>query len=402
MLSGFSVGNYRAFASEQRIALRPLTLFFGWNSGGKSSLLRLLPLIAESLNVRSRPIWLGGEVGRRAMWPDLVCKATESDQLRISLEWDDEQFSKAQWVISGDLNGAWQEVREFVLDDMQLSLSAAEFDGILPHPDDGGERFNSFKEMLLQLPSEVQWLQGLRKKPERLTQYGGGPARMIRPDGADAVDHLIEAFLSRDVTVTEEVQKFFSGLNEDLSFDNPANGVWRLWLCPKNQPATRVRVALCDTGEGYSQVLPVLIALARAKHHGPRLLCLEQPELHLHTRAQAQLAQQLVSSATSATSPRILVETHSEVLLSSIQLAIVQGQIKADDVQVYWVESREDGTGSAMPVNFNANGEPDSSLLAGAFGEALRIGQQLVEAQLRNNPLFAGITITPSGEGVAK
>lgn len=400
MLSGFSVGNYRAFASEQRIALRPLTLFFGWNSGGKSSLLRFLPLIAESMNVRSRPIWLGGEVGRRATWPDLVCKATESDQLRISLEWDDEQFSKAQWAISGDLNGAWQEVREFVLDDILLPLAAAEFDGILPISADGSGRFNGFQEMLLRLPSEVQWLQGLRKKPERLTQYGGGAARMIRPDGANAVDHLIEAFLSKDVTVTEEVQKFFSGLNEDLSFDNPVSGVWRLWLCPKNQPAARV--ALCDTGEGYSQVLPVLIALARAKNHGPRLLCLEQPELHLHTRAQAQLAQQLVSSATSSTSPRILVETHSEVLLSSIQLAIVQGQIKADDVQVYWVESREDGTGSAMAVNFNANGEPDSSLLTGAFGEALRIGQQLVEAQLRNSGLLAGITITQSTEGVVR
>lgn len=399
MLSGFSVGNYRAFASEQRIALRPLTLFFGWNSGGKSSLLRFLPLIAESMNVRSRPIWLGGEVGRRATWPDLVCKATESDQLRISLEWDDEQFSKAQWAISGDLNGEWQEVRECVLDGIRLP-TAAKFDGILPYSDDGDEKFDGFQKMLLRLPSEVQWLQGLRKKPERLTQYGGGAARMIRPDGADAVDHLIEAFVSKDVKVTQEVQKFFSGLNEDLSFDNPISGVWRLLLCPKNQTTTRVD--LCDTGEGYSQVLPVLIALARAKHHGPRLLCLEQPELHLHTRAQAQLAQQLVSSATSSTSPRILVETHSEVLLSSIQLAIVKGQINADDVQVYWVESLENGTGSAMAVNFNANGEPDSSLLTGAFGEALHIGQQLVEAQLRKSGLLAGITITPSGERVAK
>jgi len=399
MLSGFSIENYRAFANEQRIVLKPLTLFFGWNSGGKSSLLRFLPLIAESINFRSRPIWLGGEVGRRATWPDLVCKGTESDQLRISLEWDGEQFSKAEWTISGDLNGAWQEVREFVLDDMPLPSASVDFDGLLP-PAKGGAELGRLKELLLQLPSEVQWLQGLRKKPERLTQYGGGAAQLIRPDGADAVDHLIEAFLSKDITVTEEVQKFFGGLNEDLSFDNPVNGAWRLWLCPKNKPAARV--ALCDTGEGYSQVLPILVALARARHHGPRLLCLEQPELHLHTRAQAQLAQQLVSSATSSTSPRILVETHSEVLLSSIQLAIVQGHIKAEEVQVYWVESRDDGTGSAMAVNFNENGEPNNSLLEGAFGEALRIGQQLVEAQLRNSGFLTGITVTPSAEDLAK
>lgn len=400
MLSGFTVENYRAFATEQRISLRPLTLLFGWNSGGKSSLLRFLPLIAESMNVRSRPIWLGGEVGRRASWPDLVCKATESDQFRFSLEWQNEQFSRAEWSISGDLNGAWQEVREFLLDGTHLSPALPQFDGILPTVGEGGREIDGFQELLMQLPSEVQWLQGLRKKPERFTQYGGGAARMIQVDGADAVDHLIEAVMSKDVAVTEEVLNFFRGLNEELSFDNPVNGVWRLWLCPKNRPTTRVD--LCDTGEGYSQVLPILIALARAKHRGPRLLCLEQPELHLHTRAQAQLARQLVSSATSSSSPRILVETHSEVLLSSIQLAIVQGQIGADDVQVYWVESREDGTGSALAVNFNEKGEPNNSLLAGAFGEALRIGQQLVEAQIRSSGLFPGITIRPSVEGVEK
>lgn len=400
MISGFSVENYRAFANEQRIVLRPLTLFFGWNSGGKSSLLRFLPLIAESISVVNRPIWLGGDVGRKASWPDLVCKATESARLRISIEWDGEEFSSAAWEIDGDLNGAWQEVRKFSIDGLPTPLTSNEFVGVFPRNESRDKNFERLQDLLVQIPSEVQWLQGLRKKPERFTQYGGGAARMMHSDGRDAADHLIEAFQNKDKVVIDEVQKFFNGLNEELSIDDLASGVWRLMLCPKNKSSTRV--ALCDTGEGYSQVLPVLIALARAKNHGPRLLCLEQPELHLHTRAQAQLAKQLVSSATSKSSPRILVETHSEVLLSSIQLAIAQGEIKADDVQIYWIESKEDGTGSALPVNFNNNGEPDSSLLAGAFGEALKIGQQLIEVQLKKSEYFSKITLPVSAGDVIK
>lgn len=399
MLSGFSVENYKAFADEQRIKLKPLTLFFGWNSGGKSSLLRFLPLISESLTNRSRPIRMGGKVGRRSTWPALVCRATESDLLKFSFEWEQDTHIKAEWAIAGDLNGAWQEVRAFTLDGQSGSSQLSKFDGLIPPGELDGMTTGDLRKMLLRLPHEVQWLQGLRKKPERLTQYGGDPAELIQPDGEDAVDHLVDAYVNKNEAVTEEVQKFFRALDEELSLGNPANGVWQVLLCPRNKPSTRID--LCDTGEGYSQVLPVLVALARAMHGGPRILCLEQPELHLHTRAQAQLAHQLVAAATSDASPRILVETHSEVLLSSIQLAIAQGLISSESVQIYWVESRDDGTGAAMPVNLNNNGEPDNSILAGAFGEALHIGQKLVEAQLKNAGLLRDITGRPAEKGEA-
>jgi predicted ATPase len=152
-------------------------------------------------------------------------------------------------------------------------------------------------------------------------------------------------------------------------------------LHPHHAPP-EVRINLCDTGEGYSQVLPVLLALARAAHGGPNLLCLEQPELHLHTRAQAQLAKVLVSTAKAATQPSILVETHSEVLLTSVQLAIANGDIASKDVRVYWVESGTNGTSQATAVDFDEFGRPNNSMLAVAFDEALALGQQLLAKQM--------------------
>lgn len=42
MLTEFSIGNYQAFSTPQRVPLKPITLIFGPNSAGKSSLLRSL------------------------------------------------------------------------------------------------------------------------------------------------------------------------------------------------------------------------------------------------------------------------------------------------------------------------------------------------------------------------
>jgi len=42
MLTEFSIGNYQAFSTPQRVPIKPITLIFGPNSAGKSSLLRSL------------------------------------------------------------------------------------------------------------------------------------------------------------------------------------------------------------------------------------------------------------------------------------------------------------------------------------------------------------------------
>lgn len=395
LLTSFSVENYRAFPRRQDIDIRPLTLFFGWNSGGKSALVRFLPLLAESIRVAGPPIWLAGDVGRGATWPELVCKSTERGLLRFALRWADMGPLVADWEVGGDLGGRWQETQTLSLTVGSAARSfsvpevtGAGWAGLVPRSsanENPGSDLQLLKEGLQQLASQVQWISGLRVRPPRLATYGGGAPPTLRPDGSDAVDHLIAAQLRSSVDpLLEATRSFFAAIGEQLVLDNPLEGAWRVLLHPSGAP--RVRVNLCDTGEGYAQVLPVLVALARARVGGPRLLCLEQPELHLHTRAQAELAKLLVESARDAAAPRILVETHSEVLLMSVQLAIAKGEIAPDMVRVYWVESRADGTSDATPVSFDDQGRPTDTAIIGAFDEAIRLGQELVTLQMPKRP----------------
>ena len=77
-LQSFGLENYRAFDEAVAIELRPLTLFFGHNSAGKSALLRALPLIAASVdNSQSGPLALDSRPARGATFSEILCLAVQ-------------------------------------------------------------------------------------------------------------------------------------------------------------------------------------------------------------------------------------------------------------------------------------------------------------------------------------
>ncbi len=74
-------------------------------------------------------------------------------------------------------------------------------------------------------------------------------------------------------------------------------------------------VSIADVGLGISQTLPVIVALHAADDG--QLIYLEQPEIHLHPRAQAAMAEVLADAASQG--KRLVVETHSSLLLRGVQ-----------------------------------------------------------------------------------
>ncbi len=131
-------------------------------------------------------------------------------------------------------------------------------------------------------------------------------------------------------------------------------------------------VNIADVGFGVSQTLPVLVALLTAEPN--QLVYIEQPEIHLHPRAQFALASCLVDAAKRGV--RVVVETHSSQLLLGLQTAIAQDMISPKHVLFHWFE-RDPMSGESKISAV----EPDS---AGRFGDwPVDFDEAIMEAQTK-------------------
>ena len=104
-----------------------------------------------------------------------------------------------------------------------------------------------------------------------------------------------------------------------------------------------------DVGVGISQVVPVIAASLLGNN---QLVAIEQPELHVHPRVQAELGNLFVDAAVNDGNYFIL-ETHSEHLIARIQRTIRRaaksglppdGSISPDLVAIYYVSQAEGET----------------------------------------------------------
>jgi len=99
--------------------------------------------------------------------------------------------------------------------------------------------------------------------------------------------------------------------------------------------------ALNDVGFGTSQFLPIVVADLQLPNDST--LMVAQPEVHLHPSVQAEFGSYLVKQALEK-NKRYIIETHSEYLFNRIRLHIVQGDIKPEDVKMYYLQNDGQGT----------------------------------------------------------
>lgn len=378
MLSSFRVEKYRGFARGADVEIRPLTLFFGFNSSGKSALVRFLPMLAEALDEGRSPLPLAGEVLRRARYPDVACRMAGGREISWILR--DDTGCALSVTVRGDTRGHSVDQLELKVGDEVRRFDDNPDPGALDawSPRGWGE-----VDSLLAAVRGTQWLRGLRSLPQRWLPIPVGlPARM-RSTGEDASDWLVgEGLQSGSVTpgsLGADVDRFFAALGLRLGIVERED---QYGVTVARRALGSTATALADGGEGYIQVLPALVAAARAARGGPPIACLEQPELHLHTRAQATLGQWIAEQACVESPARLLIETHSEVLLAAVQLAVAKGALPRERVLLYWVSQGEDGVSTADRVELTDLGRPDGPLPVDLFGDATRLARELFRVRL--------------------
>jgi predicted ATPase len=391
LIKSFEVQNYKGFRDRQLVDLAPLTLLYGENSSGKSALLRLIPWMAESMGDTRPGPSLDATVGREALWSDLAHISSPRQPIEIQIDWQSGPSAKwrfrggtlpgtcelksidlagpsGQWSLEDDGDGLWQGKVPAVA-------------GLLPDMEEADwlQRVGCSRS---NFRLHVQWLQGVRAPVARVAKGLASSPGTLLPTGEGVARFLYHwdrvARSERETKALAFVLGFFRTLGFELGAVDVAPGFFRLDVAPTGNPSAAIN--LVDTGEGLTQVLAPLVALARAAHGiGPRVVCLEQPELHLHTDAQCALAFSIADAA--AAGAQIIIETHSEVLLAATQLAIANQRIESKDVALYWVARRSDPVSIARRVLLDDRGRVGSSWPIDAFDDLLQLKSRLLDAQ---------------------
>ena len=102
---------------------------------------------------------------------------------------------------------------------------------------------------------------------------------------------------------------------------------------------------ITDVGFGISQVLPVIIQGFLSFENSITLI--EQPEVHLHPKMQAELADLFIELTSQKknkvkTNKKFIIETHSEYIIKRLRRRISEGKIDYKDVAIYIVRKNPD------------------------------------------------------------
>jgi hypothetical protein len=111
-------------------------------------------------------------------------------------------------------------------------------------------------------------------------------------------------------------------------------------------------VNIADVGFGVSQTLPVVVALAVARPG--QLVYIEQPELHLHPRAQVAMARLLANAANRGV--RVVAETHSSLILAGVQSLVAEGVLPPEKVKLHWFQRNKAGATEIRSADLDRTG----------------------------------------------
>jgi len=137
----------------------------------------------------------------------------------------------------------------------------------------------------------------------------------------------------------------------------------------------KIEANLVDVGFGVSQVLPV-VTLAYFVPEGSTVI-VEQPEIHLHPRAQTALADLFVKVSRTRR-VQFLVETHSENMFRRLQSLIADEQISPEDCRLYFIREGAELQRLEVDEYGRIKNWPDK-FFGDAIGEVERQTRRMIE-----------------------
>ncbi|MDK6076916.1 AAA family ATPase [Massilia varians] len=378
------LSSYRAFRDETQLTIKPLTLLFGQNQVGKSTLLRFLPLLSDSLQQNAGPLDLGSPSLRGAQFKELGWMGRSdfsmTPEFAIASGLDHQspflrmQFSDDKGPLVNRIElGRGERGNKF-----RVSLAAApvrtgktysagyagkyrgadwngnlSFVNLIPDglPQQAQEIVDLLKEALAPL-RKMQWL-----RANRVLESGSAEraSQCCKPDGSDLASQIQGA---HERSILDPASLWLSnqdGLASDIVLQSTAAIGPHFLISSPGKELLPLHLA----GEGLRSLLPILLSACWAESEydsRPSLLAIEEPEAHLHPTVQVALFDRLLETVKAGVP--LVLETHSVYMLRAMQVAVLEGKLSSDDVSLNWVSQGKDGVANVARIEVG----PDATL----------------------------------------
>lgn len=388
-ITKIGISGYKSIDKYQTIEIRPLTILAGANSSGKSSMMQPLLLLKQTLEASydPGPLLLNGPNIRFTSVEQITskCDGTNSDApFVIEIETSGSPTIKTEYV----------KGKESPIEIRQMEVKSKSGKTVSLRPDSTSEEITkAFPEIVGDFPLEVfkrqaskrNWVVqrdrcfldiSLKDLKGRNFIAGISPSgqvesmlrRIIHLPGLRGNPERNYPVTAVGTTFSGTFEKYFAsvltqwqqskavsklrGVTSDLE---KLGLTWKVLATPINDTQVEVRVgrlphpkqggardlvSVADVGLGVSQTLPVVVALHAAEPG--HIVYLEQPEIHLHPRAQVALAAVFADAARRGIT--VIVETHSSLLLLAVQTLVAEGKLGADQTRLHWFSRDKDGS----------------------------------------------------------
>jgi predicted ATPase len=181
-------------------------------------------------------------------------------------------------------------------------------------------------------PQDVYFKETLGKFPN-VGSKGELTVNLLYKKQGDLVDDRLCLGEDAKTLITQTgawLSKIFGGAKLDIPSSQS-----RILELLFNTSASRDLFTPANVGFGFHSILPIIVSGLIAKEG--EILIVENPEIHLHPRAQSELTKFLAK--VSSCGIQVLVESHSDHILNSLQVAVVDKIIGENEISVLYFQS---------------------------------------------------------------
>lgn len=363
MLKEVRFSHYKAFFNESKIELRPITMIIGKNSSGKSSILKLFPMLSNMLsgNLNYPLLLKNRNILMATTYEDLFTNR-DTIGLEFGVKYDDGISIDAKYYMNGGLIGVYEIETRNGEDTYKRNVieSPIALNGMIDP-----EAMAALNISPRQTTFRVNYLGPLRVTAPHSVTFNGFANSLMNVDGDGVYNILLNSYLAKDGlfdTVSNWMKDNMEG--QAIDFTNSINNSGSYGLRVNRRG---VDVSVAAVGQGVAQVLPIIVQSYIAPKDSINVI--EQPALHLHPAAHENVAYRLAESAKS-NQCKYIVESHSENLLLGFRYMVANPDIDfaPEDIVIYFIKETAQGA-KLKKIEVDANGDL-SEWPTGVYGEA--------------------------------